>query len=90
MATMHECDGVRWCECGCHRDGSSLMHIRACCDVGAQKYITTDGLIDPKRLKPLVEEVKARRVKMEEQAKHRQELKNSRGGPFVNEFDGVG
>ena len=51
------------CICNCHRDGSGIMHIRACCDFCYQKFINTNGTVDETRYAALVAERDAKRAK---------------------------
>ena len=46
------------CRCRCHTKGSSVRHMKPCCDYTYEKYIDEDGSIDYKEYNKIVEKHK--------------------------------
>ena len=52
---------IKWkdqniCDCICHREGTSIMHMMACCNLCYDTYLTEEGEVIPEKLEPLLGE----------------------------------
>lgn len=45
--------GEKTCECTCHKDATSVMHLFPCCEFTYEKYISEEGVVDKGRLHEL-------------------------------------
>ena len=54
--------GVKVCDCTCHKEGYSVMHCVACCDLCYVTYLTKDGKIIPEILQPLLDKSRLEKV----------------------------
>ena len=53
---MVQFDGIKLCDCDCHKEGTEIMHFLSCCNFCYDKYLTKDGKVVPEQIYPLLRE----------------------------------